>query len=170
MKTEHLKTGFWGYKKLSVCQYITTLEEQFSAKLLEKDTEYQKVLAQNQEKIQQLEEELRQLRERCEKQEHEQMLIAGTLMDAQRYAGQLRHEAELREQDARQKLDAETARQEQALQQHDARIQQLRETFRTMLEEMDRSAEELAQRTEEVKADGPERNMLLFRRRKGPVA
>lgn len=170
MKREDLKSAFWGYQKLSVCQYITTLEEEFSAKLLEKEAEYQKILSQKQQNIQQLEEEVRTLRERCEAQQHEQLLIANTLMEAQRYAELLKQETEKREQELQAQLKAAAARQEHSLQQYDAQIQQLRETLRTMLEEMDRSAEELSQRAEEVKAAAPMRNMLLFSRKKGPVA
>lgn len=54
MKTDELKTGFWGYKKFSVYQYINTLEEQFSAQLLEKDRESREALEQEQQREQML--------------------------------------------------------------------------------------------------------------------
>ena len=39
MKLDQLKKGFWGYKKASVYEYITMMEEEFSEKLAEKVTE-----------------------------------------------------------------------------------------------------------------------------------
>ena len=37
MQISELKKGFWGYRKEDVYQYISTLNEEFSKKLLEKD-------------------------------------------------------------------------------------------------------------------------------------
>lgn len=74
MKTDELKTGFWGYKKFSVYQYINTLEEQFSAQLLEKDRESREALEQEQQRVRQLEQELEDLRRQMEEQQREQML------------------------------------------------------------------------------------------------
>ena len=170
MKREDLKSAFWGYQKLSVCQYITTLEEEFSSKLLEKEAEYQKILSQEHQKVQQLEEEVRTLRERCEAQQREQLLISDTLMEAQRYAELLKQETEKREQELQTQLKTAAAKQEHALQQYEAQVQQLREALRAMLQEMDHSAEEMSERIEHTKAAAPERNMLLFSRKKEPVA
>lgn len=39
MKLDQLKKGFWGYKRASVYEYITMMEEEFSEKLAEKVTE-----------------------------------------------------------------------------------------------------------------------------------
>ena len=55
MKAEDLKTGFFGYQKASVYQYITTLEEQFSAKLMEQDAAHKAETEQHVQKIRQLE-------------------------------------------------------------------------------------------------------------------
>lgn len=49
MKAEELKTGLWGFKKFSVYQYITSLEESFSSKLLEKDEENRAALVREQQ-------------------------------------------------------------------------------------------------------------------------
>ena len=37
MTIKELKTGLFGYQKVGVCQYITDLEEQFAARLAEKE-------------------------------------------------------------------------------------------------------------------------------------
>ena len=57
MKAEELKTGLWGFKKFSVYQYITSLEESFSSKLLEKDEENRAALVREQQRAQELEAE-----------------------------------------------------------------------------------------------------------------
>ena len=90
MKIEDLKVGFWGYKKFSVYQYITHLEEQFSAKLLEKDEENRSLLEKERQRSQKLEEELKNLRKQYEVQRDEQLLVANTLMEARRYAERLK--------------------------------------------------------------------------------
>ena len=94
MKAEELKTGLWGFKKFSVYQYITSLEESFSSKLLEKDEENRAALVREQQRAQELEAELGALRQRYEALKNEQALIANTLLDAQRYAASLKTQAE----------------------------------------------------------------------------
>lgn len=42
MNLDQLQTGFFGYKKFSVYEYITMMEEEFSTKLSEKDATYKK--------------------------------------------------------------------------------------------------------------------------------
>ena len=170
MKTEELKTGFWGYKKFSVYQYITTLEEQFSAKLLEKDLETRTALDQAQARIQQLEQELSVLRQQYEEQQSAQMLISNTLLEAQRYADMLKKEAEARDRDAQQQHAEALEKREEMLRHYDAQLQQLRETFRSMLQEMDGSVQDLAGKAEALHADGAEGNLSLFHRKSGPVA
>ena len=91
-------------------------------------------------------------------------------MEAQRYAELLKQETEKREQELQTQLKTAAAKQEHALQQYDAQVQQLREALRAMLQEMDHSAEEMSERIEHTKAAAPERNMLLFSRKKEPVA
>ena len=44
MRLDELKKGFWGYKRDSVYQYVALMEEDFSAKLLEKDGQMKKAV------------------------------------------------------------------------------------------------------------------------------
>lgn len=44
MRLEDLKKGLWGYKKDSVYQYVANMEEELSAKLLEKDKQLTKTI------------------------------------------------------------------------------------------------------------------------------
>ena len=169
MKTEDLKVGFWGYKKFSVYQYITSLEEEFSAKLLEKDKENQTALDQAQQKVQQLEQELETLRRRYDALEQQQMLISNTLLEAQRYAEALKKESEEQNAQAQQQLEAALEQREQILAQYDAQLGRLRDTFRTMLLDMDDAAQQQAQQLTEVKACAPDGNMSLFSRNPEPA-
>lgn len=165
MKTEQLKTSLFGYQKFSVCQYITALEEEFSAKLLAKDEECRALLEQEHHRVEQLEGELSALRQAYEAQQREQQLISNTLMEAQRYAEQLKAQTQEQEQQARQRLEEALAQREKDLKEYDARIQQLRGLFGSMLQEMDAQAQQVVVELESVKAAAPERNMSLFRRK-----
>ena len=165
MKTEQLKTSLFGYQKFSVCQYITALEEEFSAKLLAKDEECRALLEQERRRVEQLEGELSALRQAYEAQQREQQLISNTLMEAQRYAEQLKAQTQEQEQQARQRLEEALAQREKDLKEYDARIQQLRGLFGSMLQEMDAQAQQVVVELESVKAAAPERNMSLFRRK-----
>lgn len=164
MKTDELKTGLWGFKKFSVYQYITALEGQFSARLLEKDREHQAALEQERQRVQQLEEELSDLRRQLEEQHTEQSLIASTLLDAQRYAAQLKRESDAREEEAQQQLTDALELRDQVLSRYDDQLSQLRGQFAAMLQDMDAAARQVAQEVEEIKAAGSDRNMSLFRR------
>lgn len=165
MKTEDLKTGFWGYQKFSVMQYITALEAEYSAKLLEKDQESHRLLEQEKQRVHQLEEELADLRRKYEAQEREQHLISSTLMEAQRYAELMKAQSEERQQAAQQQLEEALELREQAMQRYDARLEQLREQFRSMLREMDEAAEGMSQELAHARAEAPDNNMSMFCRR-----
>lgn len=164
MKTEELKTGFWGYQKFSVCQYITSLEEQFSAKLLEKDEESRMLLDKERQRVRQLEEELAELRQKYEAQCNQQQLISSTLVQAQRYAETLKAESEAQQQQAQQRLEEELAQRDQELERYSARLNQLRELFQVVLREMDASTDQLSDALDEARAEAPG-NMTLFCRK-----
>lgn len=164
MKAEELKTGFWGYKKFSVYQYITALEESFSTRLLEKDEENRALLEQERQRVLQLEEELRELRQQYQVQKDEHALIASTLVEARRYAEQLRSQAEEREEAARRQLEETLEEKDRELRHYDARLERLRELLQTTLREMDNSAERMAAEIDGVRSEAPDGNMSLFRR------
>lgn len=168
MKTEELKTGFWGFKKYSVYQYITGLEEQFSAKLLEKDAEDRALLERERERVRELESELASLRRRQEEHSAEQQLISGALVEAQRHAEALRSQSEAKEQQARRELMDEAEQRRRELERYDLRLQQLREQLRSMLREMDQSAEKLREDLGLTLQQLPEQNLSLFHRRAEP--
>ena len=82
MKLDQLKKGFWGYKKASVYEYITMMEEEFSEKLAEKVTEQKTQEEQYRTQIAALEKELNQYHKQIAKVRE---MVCGMLqsMDAQ---------------------------------------------------------------------------------------
>lgn len=162
MGVEELKTGFWGYKKFSVYQYIADLEKSFSAKLLEKDQESHELLEKERARVRQLEEELHTLQQQYDAQEKEQTLIAATLLEAQRYAELLKAQSEEREQAARQQLKEALAQKDRELQQYDQRIQQIREMLQSALQEMESSTDRLAVEISAGRADAPSEDIPSF--------
>lgn len=166
----NLKSGLFGYQKAGVYQYITQLEEQFSAKLLEKEAEAKSAAEEYQKRIELLEQELRETRQQFEAQRNEQVVIANTLLEAQRYAERLKQEAAQKQQEVQRQLEEETAKQTRALEGYQKQVHQLRESLQAMLEGMDRTAEQLEQRMEQVREDCPEQNLSLFQRKTEPVA
>ena len=160
MTIKELKTGLFGYQKVGVCQYITELEEQFAAKLAEKEEEARRAAEEYQKRIRALEEELQEARRDSDAQRADQLVIAGTLLEAQRYAGQLRQEAEQAKQEAQDRLAEAVAQKERQLARYRGRIEELRVSLRTALEES----------IDEAQESGPDQNLSLFRRRLEPMA
>ena len=129
MTLDELRSGFFGYQKASVYRYITSLEEQFSSKLVEKDAAAKRAAEQYQERINQLEQELQAVREQCETQKNEQMVIAHTLLDAQRYAEQMKQESAQKQQEAQRCLDEQVAEKNRELERYRSQVQELRKLF-----------------------------------------
>ena len=115
MQIKELKTGFRGYRKESVYRYIASLEEDFSRKLLEKDSQSAKTIAQFEQRIEELETELRALKKENEEQRNRQMMIANTLLEAQAYAARLQAETLRQEQEAQKLIEEEAQKQYQEL-------------------------------------------------------
>lgn len=170
MTLDELKRGFFGYQKASVYRYITSLEEQFSNKLVEKDEAAKKAAEQYQEKIHSLEQELQAVREQCETQKSEQMVIAHTLLEAQRYAEVMKKETAQKQQEAQQRLAEQITAKNRELALYLSQIENLRKEFLSMLKEMDSTADQLEKKLQDVQADCPDQNLSLFHRKAGPVA
>ena len=143
MRMEELKRGFWGYRKESVYRCIASMEEEFSRRLLEKDAKAAQAEEQLQWRIAELEEELRSLQAERDARRREEASISDTLLKAQAYAERLRAETRQLEDQARERLEREAARQAAELDASRERISRLRAAFRSLLEELDRQAEPL---------------------------
>lgn len=165
MKSQNLRIGLFGFQKTSVFQYISAIEEEFSAKLMEKDAQTKKNDEQHLLRIRQLEEELSDVKEQFEKQKDEQMMIVNTLLDAQRYAESLKKETEEKEREAQRRLDDLVERKQIELDAYQVQIQHIREMFHTLLCKMDGETQEMEQCVKTTKENCPDQNMLLFLRK-----
>lgn len=155
MKTEDLKTGLFGFRKASVFQYISEIEEECSAKLMERDAQIKKNEEQYLLRTQQLEEELSDLKEALEKQKGVRKTA-----DAQRGGASAAQEQEA------QRLGELLEKKRQELKACETQIQHIRETLQTLLSEMNGQVQELRPGAEE---EHPTRNMSLFLRKNESV-
>ena len=87
MDKEILKTAMFGYSKISVCQYIATMNEEFNDKLMAEADAFREERAKLQKKIDDLEAELAVYKQNAYD-------VGEVLMDARQHADQLRQKAE----------------------------------------------------------------------------
>ena len=87
MENKMLKTGFFGYSKTSVCEYIAQVNKEFSDKLFLAAAESKEEKKEYKEQIARLETELAQYKQLYED-------ISAALLDAQQYAAKLKADAE----------------------------------------------------------------------------
>ena len=87
MNNEILKSAFFGYSKISVCQYIATMNEEFNAKLMAEADSFREERSKLQKKIDDLEAELAAHKQNaCD--------VGTMLLEARQYAEQLRQQAQ----------------------------------------------------------------------------
>lgn len=166
MKLSQLKKGLFGYRQADVYDYVAALEEEFAAKLLEREASYKKSEEQYIARIEKLENELKSVKERLEQHRDEQMVIASTLMDATRYAEQLRQEADEVARKERSEWESELDDKQRELDHYSAQILNVREMFTNFLRAMDQQAVEFEEQVDEAKPESPARNiMTLFERK-----
>lgn len=87
MDKEILKSALFGYSKISVCQYIATMNEEFNAKLMAETDSFREEHSKQQKKIDDLEAELAVHKQNaCD--------VGTMLLEAGQYAEQLRQQAQ----------------------------------------------------------------------------
>ena len=87
MDKEILKSALFGYSKISVCQYIATMNEEFNAKLMAETDSFREERSRQQKKIDDLEAELAVHKQNaCD--------VGTMLLEAGQYAEQLRQQAQ----------------------------------------------------------------------------
>lgn len=87
MDKEILKSALFGYSKISVCQYIATMNEEFNAKLMAEADFFREEHSRQQKKIDNLEAELAVHKQNaCD--------VGTMLLEAGQYAEQLRQQAQ----------------------------------------------------------------------------
>ena len=164
MNIENLKTGLFGFKKTSVFQYISEIEERFSEKLAEKDEFARTNEAQYRARVAQLEADLLDARQQLDAQRNDQWMISATLLDAHRYADTLKKETEKTESAACRQLNDILRQKQLEIEHYAVQISELQAMFRELLRKMDHEAQLLCEHTQEVAAACPECNMSLFAR------
>lgn len=87
MDKKILKSALFGYSKISVCQYIAAMNEEFNAKLMAETEAFREERAKLQKKLDDLEAELAVCKQNaCD--------VGEVLLDARQHADQLRQQAE----------------------------------------------------------------------------
>lgn len=165
MELDKLQKGFFGYKKASVYEYLVSLEEEFSVKLMEKDQQMKKNEEQFLSRIGQMEEELKELRKKYDSQYKEQSMIADTLVEAKRFAEQMKKESTVKEEEARAQFEEQLQEKYQELKQYQGQITQIRNVLYKVLQEMDEQMQKMEQEIVATKEECPGRNMTLFERK-----
>ena len=116
MDKEILKSALFGYSKISVCQYIATMNEEFNAKLMAETDTFREERSRLQKKIDDLEAELAALKQNaCD--------VGTMLLEAGQYAEQLRRQTQEEAAELLRKTQEEAA---ELLRQAKEETQQLR--------------------------------------------
>ena len=137
-----LKSGFWGYKKDKVCEYIANLNGEFSDKLMETVKNYDHQIQELNTKIAKLEaENLSLLTERNN--------ITQILGDATDFANDLKAKAEKEDKAFREENEARNKEQQRRIESFQEDIDQIRNTLHNMLRSIDK---ELTEKQESLSA------------------
>ena len=163
MRMEELRTGWFGYRKDSVYQLISSMEEDFSARLLEKDAQHAQLFRQAQEQIAELRAALAAAQEELLAHQRDQNQISGALLDAQDYARRLRADAQAQEEQLRGELQAEARRQRERLEVYGRQIGQLHARIGSLLGEMEAQSRDMEEQIAALAGQAPEPNLSLFR-------
>ena len=102
MDKEILKSALFGYSKISVCQYIATMSEEFNAKLMAEADSFREERSKLQKKIDDLDAELAVHKQNaCD--------VGTMLLEAGQYAEKLRQQAQEEAAQLRQQAQEEAA-------------------------------------------------------------
>ena len=142
MRMDELKRGLWGYKRDSVYHYIVSVEEKASARLTEKDTLLEKAEEEAQRRVSELEAVIASLREENASLRENQATVFSTMLEAQKYAEQLRTDSERQRQQAQEQLAAAVQQKSRQLDCYQEQIHQLRAAIRELLKDFDGRLEE----------------------------
>ena len=162
MRMGEIKKGFWGYQKEGVSRYIAELEEENQAKLRQKEEEILRAEEANRNRVDELEEALRALREENEALRAEQARIADALIRAQKYAEQIREEADEFEREAYARVQASVDRQRQELEEYAKAADTLKEQLHALLKDTLGKTEDIQRELNILHDKGPDSNLVDF--------
>ena len=124
------QSSLFGYSKKSVIAYVAEMNEEFSRKLLEKDLE-------NKRTVQELKDQMEELKRENERLRAGRQEVAGALIDAKTFAGALMEKAEADSRARRAKNETYHQAEFQRLQALSANVDALRDAFRAAVSGMD---------------------------------
>lgn len=153
MCLDEIEKGFWGYKKEGVCRYIAQLEAEIRAK---KEEEIRRLEEASQKRIAELEEALRAAQEENEALRAEQASIGDALIQAQKYAQQIREQADGFEEEAQAKVQAKVDRQLQELEEYSAAADVLKEQLHALLKDTLGKTEDIKRELNILHDKGPD--------------
>lgn len=157
MSLDEVKKGFWGYKREGICRYIARLEAEAQAQKEEALRQQEEVSGK---RIAELEEALRALREENEALRAEQASIGDVLIQAQKYAQQIRKEADEFEQEAHERVRASVDRRLQELEEYSAAADVLKEQLHALLKDTLGKTEDIQRELNIFHDKGPGSNLV----------
>lgn len=157
MRLDEIKKEFWGYQKEGVCRYIAQLEAEAQAK---KDEEIRRLEEESGRRAAELEEALRAAREENEALRAGQASVADALIQAQKYARQIRDEADEFGREARDRVRAGMDRQLQELEEYSAAADALKEQLHALLKDTLGRTEDIKRELNILRGKGPDSNLV----------
>lgn len=134
MDITELKSGFWGYKKSYVCEYIAGMNEQFSKKLMETIKDYDRQIGELNAKITHLEAENSALQKECSN-------VTQVIVDAKKFSDELRVKAEAEDKEFRDRNMDYNNEQMQRIHTFCMGIDKIRDSMRTLMASFDKDLE-----------------------------
>ena len=137
MNITELKKSLFGYSKESVYQYISYLNQEFSQKLLEKDSVSDNLVKELQERNSALEKELESLRAENDTYKRMQSCISESIISAKNYENEIKDAAVLEGNRIRKTIEEETQRKEQLLKGYIETVEKYRASLVDILKEFE---------------------------------
>lgn len=163
MRLEELKKSIWGYQKDAVFRYITEQEDAFSQKMAEKDALLERTDRQAQARIQELEQENREMKEELGRLREQQDRIAQAILDARASAETMKAESRAQEEAARETVRQTLEKDLAELTRYRDKAASLKKAIQTAMKEMEEQTQEMEQQAQELYEATSAGNLTLFR-------
>ena len=137
MNITELKKSLFGYSKESVYQYISYLNQEFSQKLLEKDSVSDNLVKELQERNSALEKEIESLRAENDTYKRMQSCISESIISAKNYENEIKDATVLEGNRIRKTIEEETQRKEQLLKGYIETVEKYRASLVDILKEFE---------------------------------
>ncbi len=137
MNITELKKSLFGYSKESVYRYISYLNQEFSQKLLEKDSVSDNLVKELQERNSALEKEIESLRAENDTYKRMQSCISESIISAKNYENEIKDAAVLEGNRIRKTIEEETQRKEQLLKGYIETVEKYRASLVDILKEFE---------------------------------